>query len=130
MLGDDTRAALVELRAHAESRMRRPCVIRPTVSVEPDETGRDVVTYGPATYTGLCRIGTVLMAATEESSASNTISTTRRTLHLVWDAPPQPNGAAVFLDGSDAASWRIIGPPSGDAEDEITAARYPVERVS
>ena len=118
-------AALPTLRAEAEARMKRPCAIKPVTGVDSDDLGRDVTTYGAATYEGMCRLRNRGAQVQDSESASSTVTTTRVEVHIpVW-ASSQSIGSVVFFDGAPA--YRITSEAEGD---DLTARRYLVERVS
>ena len=128
MLHDDVAATLPELRAHAESRMQRPCVARPVVGVTADpETGADVVEYGPPVYEGMCRLrnrsnGTL---GNSRESGGATVDVTSREWHIPVDAPRIPIGTVIFFD--DLPAYRTTDVADGD---DMTARRYPVQVVT
>ena len=128
MIADDIAAALPELRAHAVSRMRRPCIARPVLDVTADpETGADVVVYGDPIYQGMCRL-TPPREVTSQSreSAGATVTVTRREWHIPHDAPRVPIGTVVTFE-DDVPAYRVTDVSDGD---DMTARRYPVEVVS
>ena len=126
MLGDDIARALPELRAHAESMMRTPCVARPVVAVTSDDVGDDLIEYGPVVYSGLCRLRNRGGAATVDAqSADSTRVVDRIEWHIPHDAPEVRRGMVVFIEG--VPRFRVLKPADGD---DLTARRYPVERVS
>lgn len=128
MIADDIAAALPELRAHAESRMQRPCVARPVLDVDADpETGDDVVVYGDPLYEGLCRLrnrsnGTL---GNSRESGGATVDVTSREWHIPIGSPRIPIGTVIFFD--DLPAYRTTDVADGD---DMTARRYPVEVVT
>lgn len=128
MIHDAIAAALPELRAHAESRMQRPCVARPVLGVDADpETGADVVVYGDPLYEGLCRLrnrsnGTL---GNSRESGGATVDVTSREWHIPVDSPRIPIGTVIFFD--DLPAYRTTDVSDGD---DMTARRYPVEVVT
>lgn len=126
MLGDDIARALPELRAHAESRMTTPCEARPVVGVSSNGSGDDVIEYGPAVYAGLCRLRNRGGAATADAqSADSTRVADRIEWHIPHDAQEVQPGTVVFIEG--VPRFRVLEWADGD---DVTARRYPVERVS
>ena len=128
MIHDDIAAALPELRAHAESRMRRPCIARQVLGVTADpETGADVVVYGDPIFEGLCRLRNrakgSLGAVRESGGVSVTVSDIE--WHIPHDAPRIPVGTVIFFD--DLPAYRTTDVSDGD---DMTARRYPVEVVT
>lgn len=125
MLGDDIARALPELRAHAESRMTTPCEARPVVGVSSNGSGDDVIEYGPALYVGMCRLRNRGAIGQTGQSADSTRSVDRLEWHIPFNSPECLPGTVVLVDG--VARYRVISTADGD---DVTARRYPVERVS
>lgn len=128
MLHDDIAAALPELRAHAESRMTRTCLVRAVTGVDVDpETGADVPTYGPALYEGPCRLRDRQYGSTAlDLSGTAPATRSRLELHVPFGSPRIPVGAVVsFEDGTP--DYRVTDTADGD---DVTARRYPLETVS
>lgn len=126
MIGDDLDAALPELQAHAESRMRSVCLIRrPTGTTADPVNGADVTVYQPgAVYSGKCRIKTRDVQVLVAESAQSTVSTQRYELHI-------PVGAGTVRVGDVASvglrKFRIDGLHQ---EDNQTAQRLPVTETT
>ena len=126
LIGERIAAALPELRAHAKSRMKTPCEARPVVGVSSNGSGDDVIEYGPAIYVGKCRLRNRGGAATVDAqSADSTRVVDRVEWHIPHDAPEVQPGTVVFIEG--APRFRVLEWADGD---DVTARRYPVERVS
>lgn len=129
MLHDDIAAVLPELRAHAESRMQRPCVARVVTGVEPDPaTGADVVTYGAPVYEGMCRVPAPDRGAIGDLRDVQTASVglARIQWHIPYGSPAVPRGAVIFFE-DDMPPHRVLAPVYGD---DVTARRYMIEEVS
>lgn len=125
MIADDIAASLPELRAHAESRMQRPCVARPVIGVTADpETGADVTEYGDPIYEGPCRLRDRSQGRVGTSRESGGVSVTVSGLewHIPFDSPRIPVGTVIFFD--DLPAYRTTDLSDGD---DMTARRYPVE---
>ena len=128
MLHDGIAAALPELRAHAESRMTRTCLVRAVTGVDADpETGADVPTYGPTLYQGPCRLRDRQYGSTAlDLSGTAPATRSRLELHVPFGSPRIPVGAVVsFEDGTP--DYRVTDTADGD---DVTARRYPLETVS
>lgn len=126
LIGERIAAALPELRAHAESRMTTPCEARPVVGVSSNGSGDDVIEYGPAVYVGMCRLRNRGGAATVDAqSADSTRVVDRIEWHIPHDSPEAQPGMVVFIGG--VPRFRVLEWADGD---DVTARRYPVERVS
>lgn len=126
-LGDALAAELPALQAEAESRMRRPCVAREVVGVEPDPTtGADVTTYSPPLYTGMCRLRDRNMTTAARDVATAPVTSSRIEWHVPMAAPIVPKGAVVFFEDG-TPPHRVMDAAYGD---DRTARRYPVEVVS
>lgn len=127
MIADDIAATLPVLRAHAESRMRRPCAARPVLGVTADATGADVTEYGDPIYEGPCRLRNrskgSLGAVRESGGVSVTLSDIE--WHIPFDSPRVPVGTIIFFD--DLPAYRTTDLADGD---DMTARRYPVEVVT
>lgn len=124
-LADAIAATLPELRAHAESRMATPCAAKVATGVSSDDDGNDVVTYSAPVYDGPCRIRNRGNATGREvESGSQAVAITVAEWHIPIGSPVVPVGAVVFID--NIARYRITQPADGD---DMTARRYPVERV-
>lgn len=127
ILGDEIAATLPELRAAAESRMRRPCVARPVLGVDADpDTGADVVVYGDPIYQGMCRLRNRDAAASDRESGGATVTESRIEWHIPHDAPRIPIGTVVTFE-DDVPAYRVTDVSDGD---DMTARRYPIEVVS
>lgn len=126
LIGERIAAALPELRAHAESRMKTPCEARPVVGVSSNGSGDDVIEYGTEVYVGKCRLRNRGGAATVDAqSADSTRVVDRIEWHIPHDAPEVQPGTVVFIEG--VPRFRVLEWADGD---DLTARRYPVERVS
>lgn len=128
MLNDGIAAALPELRAHAESRMTRTCLVRAVTGVDVDpETGADVPSYGPTLYEGPCRLRDRQYGSTAlDLSGTAPATRSRLELHVPFGSPRIPVGAVVsFEDGTP--DYRVTDTADGD---DVTARRYPLETVS
>ena len=120
-------AVLPELRAEAEARMNRSCVIREVTGVTADPvTGADVVTYGEPIYEGKCRLRRNDAAAFDHEVGGATVVASRQTLHIPFDTPRVPPGAVVFFE-DDVPAYRTTDVADGD---DTTARRYMVEVVT
>lgn len=128
MLGHDIAAALPEMRAHAESRMRRNCVVRRVLSVDADpETGEDVPVYGPVLYDGPCRLRDRQYGSTAlDLSGTAPATRSRLELHIPVGSPRLPVHAVVLFDDG-TPTYRITDLADGD---DVTARRYPLEMVT
>lgn len=125
MLGYDIAQALPELRAHAESRMSTPCVVRVPVEVMSDERGRDVTTYSQPVFEGLCRIrNRGNSTGREVESGDSTVAIHVFEWHVPHHVDSIPRGAVIFLEG--VPRYRVTQAADGDDE---TARRYPIEAV-
>ena len=125
---DAVQGALTELRAEAEGRMNRNCVIREVTGVGADpETGADVPTYGPTLYEGQCRLRDRQYGSTAlDLSGTAPATRSRLELHVPFGSPRIPVGAVVsFEDGTP--DYRVTDTADGD---DVTARRYPLETVS
>lgn len=106
--------------------METRCEVRTVTGVTSDGQGGDRVTYSPVIYDGKCRIRNRGAAFVDVESGSQTVGAE----HVEWHVPVGaadeiPKGAVVFIGA--VASWRVI---DGSAGDDMSARRYPVERVS
>lgn len=129
MIHDAIAAALPELRAHAESRMQRPCVARPVVGVTADpETGADVVVYGDPIFEGMCRLRNRAKGSLGASRESGGVSVTVSDIewHIPYGSPRVPVGTVIFFEDGTPA-YRTTDLADGD---DMTARRYPVEVAS
>ena len=134
MLGDDIAAALPELRAHAESRMRETVTVKSVLSVVPDPTtGVDVVTYGATpVYEGKCRIKSATSQSVDADAGGSLVTQTSPELHIPSSGPALLPGHVAFM-ASDTESPRLRGlvyrVDSAHAASDTTAQRVPVTNL-
>lgn len=136
MLGSDLAAALPELRAQAESRMRETVVVRrPAADVTiSDDTVIDGAEFEPTpVYSGCARLKASGLQPQVVESADASVTVQRPELHVPDDAPELlPGDVATFA--SDTFTPRLRGKvyrvDAGHAVTDTTAQRVPVTLLS
>lgn len=131
MLGDTLAAALPQLRAEAESRMRSVARIERITGVTPDPmTGHDVVTVEIVHGALPCRLRQrTMMRDAEDSAGGATIPVQSPELHVPWDTPGLQVGMRAVITASEAphlvgVMYRLAMRPEGE---QVTAQRWGVE---
>lgn len=126
--GHDIAATLPELRAHAESRMTRQCLVRKVLGVDADPvTGEDVTVYSDPIYEGKCRLRDRQFGSTAlDLSGMGPATRSRLELHIPVGSPRIPIGAVVTFE-DDTPDYRTTDFADGD---DVTARRYPLEVVT
>lgn len=132
MLGDDIDAALVELRAQAESRMQD------VVTAGRYEDGTDEVTGDPTRvlvtehYAGKARIRLSTQNVSNAQGPSMPVAVQEPTLSIPWGSPRLFVGDEVQCTGSSdpimvGRRFRVQGNAQAG---QTTAHRYPLQEIS
>lgn len=126
MLYDDIAAALPEMRAHAESRMRSTATVsRATGRIEQDPTTGLEVPILAVVHTGRMRLATVRSSSRAQSTPGGDVQLAVREAHFPASTAPFNDGDLIEITNGEAAGtfWHVV---DSDRADQQTAYRVPV----